>query len=131
MDSLQNNTENTQLAEVSDVNFQELIAKSQELANLNPIINLSAEYIELEKAGESFRGVYAGMQDMNVTDTQTGEQRKTKAVRFMIDKQIRINGGVVLVSEIERSGIDVGTPVEVTYTGKKGNLKIYSVTLLG
>jgi hypothetical protein len=131
MDNIQNTTENTELAMVADVNFQSLIAQSEKLQTLKPVINLSAEYIELEKVGESFRGIYIGKQRMQVTDQATGETRDIEGVRFLINKQVKINAGVVLVNEIDRSGINVGTPVEVAYTSKKGNVKIYSLTLLG
>jgi hypothetical protein len=36
----------------------------------------------------------------------------------------------VLVNEIKRAGIAAGTPVEVLYKEKKGNTKIYTLTLL-
>lgn len=131
MDNTQNTTENTELAMVSDVNFQTLIAQSEKLEKMKPVINLSAEYIELEKVGESFRGIYIGKQRMQISDQATGEMRDIVGVRFLINKQVKINAGVVLVNEIDRSGINVGTPVEVAYTSKKGNVKIYSLTLLG
>jgi len=131
MDNLTPTTENHQLAQVEDVNFQELIVKSQNLQDLNPVMNLSADYIELEKVGESFRGVYIGKQNMTIADKMTGEQRTMEAARFLIDKQVRVNAGVVLVNELDRAAIPVGTPVEITYSEKKGNVKIYSVTLLG
>lgn len=130
MDNTQNTTENTELAMVADINFQKLIAQSEKLQVLKPVINLSAEYIELEKVGESFRGIYIGKQRMQIADQTTGEMREIEAVRFLINKQVKINAGVVLVNEIERSCINVGTPVEVAYTSKKGNVKIYSLTLL-
>lgn len=131
MDNTQNTTENTELSMVSDVNFQTLIAQSEKLEKMKPVINLSAEYIELEKVGESFRGIYIGKQRMQISDQATGEIRDIEGVRFLINKQVKINAGVVLVNEIDRSGINVGTPVEVSYTSKKGNVKIYSLTLLG
>jgi hypothetical protein len=131
MDNTQNTTENTEMQMVSDINFQSLIAQSEKLQTLKPVINLSAEYIELEKVGESFRGIYIGKQRMQVTDQATGETRDIEGVRFLINKQVKINAGVVLVNEIDRSGINVGTAVEVSYTSKKGNVKIYSLTLLG
>jgi len=131
MDNIQNTTENTEMQMVSDISFQSLIAQSEKLQTLKPVINLSAEYIELEKVGESFRGIYIGKQRMQVTDQATGETRDIEGVRFLINKQVKINAGVVLVNEIDRSGINVGTAVEVSYTSKKGNVKIYSLTLLG
>ena len=52
------------------------------------------------------------------------------AEALLVDKCIRINAGVALVSECKKAGIDKGTPLEVTFKEKKGNLKIYSLTLL-
>ena len=112
-------------------NFAELVAKSTQLAEMQQIITLTAEYIELEKPSESFRGIYIGTQTMHLTDKVTGEEKSMTAVRFLINKQVFINAGVVLVNEIERAGINVGTSVEITYLRKEGNTKIYQVTLLG
>lgn len=105
-------------------------SSSDSLKKMNVLMDLTAEYVELEKAGESFRGVYIGFQDINITDKQTGESKKLKAARFIIDKKVRINAGAVLVSEINRAGVPVGTPLEVTYVRKDGNTKIYSIKLI-
>ena len=112
-------------------NFADLVAKSTMLNDLEQVVTLTAEYIELEKPSESFRGVYIGTQQMHIIDKVTGEEKTMDAVRFLINKQVFINAGVVLVNEIKRAGINVGTPVEVTYLRKEGNTKIYQVTLLG
>lgn len=108
----------------------EMLEASANLKSLKAAINLSPEYIELVKAGESFRGIFWGFTSITVNDQVTGEQRTIDAAAFLIEKAIRINAGVALVSECKKSGIDRGTPVEVTYKEKKGNLKIYSLTLL-
>ena len=98
--------------------------------SLKTAINLSPEYIELAKPGESFRGIFWGFTEITVNDQVTDEQRQIPAAAFLVDKCIRINGGVALVSECKKAGIDKGTPLEVTFKEKKGNLKIYSLTLL-
>jgi hypothetical protein len=124
---------NQQLARVNDVNAAitpEMLEASANLSNLKTAINLSPEYIELAKPGESFRGIFWGFTEMTVNDQVTGEQRTMPAAAFLVDKCIRINGGVALVSECKKAGIDKGTPLEVTFKEKKGNLKIYSLTLL-
>jgi hypothetical protein len=100
------------------------------LSNLKTAINLSPEYIELAKPGESFRGIFWGFTEITVNDQVTDEQRQIPAAAFLVDKCIRINAGVALVSECKKAGIDKGTPLEVTFKEKKGNLKIYSLTLL-
>jgi hypothetical protein len=110
--------------------FSALVEASAKLKDKKPIITLTAEYIELAKPGESFRGIFFGLQEMQVTDQGTGELKTIQAARFLIDKGVKINGGVVLVNEIKRSGIGSGAPIEVTFKEKKGNTKIYTITLL-
>lgn len=125
---------NQTLARVNDVNAAitpEMLEASSNLSKLKTAINLSPEYIELAKVGESFRGIFWGFTEITVNDQVTGEQRTIPAAAFLVEKTIRINAGVALVSECKKAGIDKGTPLEVTFKEKKGNLKIYSLTLLG
>lgn len=113
------------------VNIADLLVASTKLQTLKPVVTLSSEYIELESVGSSFRGIYAGTCEIKVTDKETGELRTLPSVRFIVDKKIRVNAGAVLVSECSRCGVSVGTPIEVKYTKKEGNVKIYELTLLG
>lgn len=106
------------------------IEKSQKMDKMRKVMTLSADYIELEKPSESFRGIYVGLQKMNITDKATGEMKELRAARFIINQKVFINAGAVLISELERANIPVGTPLEVTYERKEGNTKIYSITLL-
>lgn len=125
---------NQTLARVNDVNAAitpEMLEASSNLSKLKTAINLSPEYIELAKVGESFRGIFWGFTEITVNDQVTGEQRTIPAAAFLVEKTIRINAGVALVSECKKAGIDKGTPVEVIFKEKKGNLKLYSLTLLG
>ena len=125
-------TENVTIAVANEItNFAELVAKSTNLDNLEQVLTLTAEYIELEKPSESFRGVFIGTQHTNMTDKATGEEKIVEAARFLINKQVFINMGVVLVQELKRADVKIGTPVEITYLRKEGNTKIYQVTLLG
>lgn len=124
---------NQQLVSANDVNATitpEMLEASSNLSALNVAINLSPEYIELVKPGESFRGIFWGFTEITVNDQITGEQRVIAAAAFLVEKAIRINAGVALVSECKKAGISKGTPLEVTFKEKKGNLKIYSLTLL-
>ena len=122
------------VARVNDVNAAitpEMLEASANLSKLKTAINLSPEYIELAKPGEKFRGIFWGFTEITVNDQVTDEQRTIPAAAFLVDKSIRINAGVALVSECKKVGINKGTPLEVTFKEKKGNLKIYSLTLLG
>ncbi|NDC22434.1 hypothetical protein EBZ57_03660, partial [bacterium] len=58
---------NQQLARVNDVNAAitpEMLEASANLTKLKAAINLSPEYIELVKAGESFRGIFWGFTEI-------------------------------------------------------------------
>ena len=120
-----------QAPSISTMDFGAMVEKSAQLDNLQPLITLTADYIELEKPSEFFDGIFIGFQDMNVNDKQTVEQKIITAARFLINKEVKINGGAVLVKELERAKISVGTAVRVTYLRKDGNTKLYSLTLLG
>lgn len=118
-------------ASTQDFNFQEMIEKSANLEKLKPLITLTAEYIELEKPSEFFNGIFFGYQNMEVVDQVSGEVKKLVACRFIVNKEVKINAGIVLVNEIKRANLSIGTPVKVTYIRKEGNTKIYLLTLLG
>jgi len=115
----------------NEIDFASMVERSAFLGELKPLITLTAEYIELEKPSEFFDGIFIGFQDMNITDKQTGEQKILPAARFLMDKQVKINAGAVLIAEINRAKITIGTPLRVTYLRKEGNTKLYTLTLLG
>jgi len=112
-------------------NLEALLEASANLEDLEPVIQLTSEYVELAKPGETFKGIFIGFQAMNVTDKVTGEQSERTAARFLINKVVKINAGVSLVRELKNAGLPAGTPVQVTYVKKEGNLKIYALELLG
>ena len=121
----------TTIAVSTEVDFAAMVERSANMQEMKPLITLTAEYIELEKPSEFFDGIFIGFQEMNLTDKQTGEQKSLSAARFLIDKQVKINAGAVLVAELNRAKIVVGTPLRVTYLRKEGNTKLYTLTLLG
>lgn len=138
MTEINNNTDNAveitpaqTIAISNEVDFAAMVERSANMGELKPLITLTADYIELEKPSEFFDGIFIGFQPMNLTDKQTGEQKNLQAARFLIDKQVKINAGAVLVAELERAKISVGTPLRVTYLRKEGNTKLYTLTLLG
>lgn len=129
MNSEVNNTETTELSKGSDnIDLGKLMNLSEGLTKLKPVMTLTADYIELEKPDDFFRGVYIGIGEINVTDKVTGELKTIPSARFIVNKQVKINAGVSLVREVKN--IPEGTPLEVKYIKKDGNVKIYSITLL-
>jgi len=102
------------------------------LKKLKPVMQLTAEYVELAKPGDVFSGVYAGITTINVADKVTGELKQVEAARFITEeKKMVLNAGWVLVNEIKKAGVPMGAPLLVEFKCKKENTKIYSVTLLG
>jgi len=137
------NTENTQEIAVTatteiavaeqqlPTNFAQLLEASANVEKLKEVVTLTNEYIELEKPSDSFKGIFVGFIQMNVTDKVTGELRTMSSAQFLINKKMFINGGVNLVGQLKKSNVPSGTPVKVTYIRKDGNVKVYELTLLG
>jgi hypothetical protein len=115
----------------ADIDLAQFLEESTQLEDLEEKVILTASGISLDKVGESFNGIFWGFSVMTVKDQTTDELREIPAVQFLINKQIRINGGTALVSEFKQIGVVRGAKVKVTYAKKEGNLKIYSVSLLG
>lgn len=114
-----------------NIDLAAIVVASSTMTKLKPQLTLTASYLEFEKVGEKFRGIYLGMSTMNVTDKQTGELKSLECVKFIKDGKVVINGGYVLVEEVKRAALPIGTPLEVTYLKKEGNTKIYELALLG
>jgi len=118
----------------ADIDLAQFLEESTQLEDLEEKVILTASGISLDKVGESFNGIFWGFSTMTVKDNSqdaNGDLREIPAVQFLINKQIRINGGTALVSEFKQIGVSRGAKVKVTYAKKEGNLKIYSVSLLG
>lgn len=113
------------------VDLNTLLSDSENLDDLQEQIILTSEGISLDKVGEYFNGIFYGFSHMTVKDQATDEIKEIPAVQFVINKQIRINGGAALVNEFKKINVPKGTKVRVTFAKKEGNLKIYSVSLLG
>ena len=56
-------------------NLSSLLEASSNLDDLEPVIQLTSEYVELAKPGETFKGIFIGFQAMNVTNKETGDCR--------------------------------------------------------
>jgi len=114
------------------LDIQALLEKSSQMESMDTIVSLSPESITLDKVGESFRGIFMGFGEMTVNDSSVEEGKRTiPCAKFLINKKMCINGGAVLISEIKGANVALGTPLEVMYTEKRGNVKIYRITLLG
>lgn len=128
---MENNNQTLAVSPVEEMaNLSQMLEASSNLSKATASFTLSTSYIELSSEGDSFRGIFAGTTTISMTDQVTGEPKDQEVARFLIDKQVRINGGAVLLSELKSTGVAPGTPLEVTFVEKKGKTKIYSLTLL-
>jgi hypothetical protein len=110
--------------------LEAIMAASKNLNKASRILTLTNVYKEFS-LGEIFRGVYFGQVMIPVKDPITKDLVERKAVRLINDGVVYLNAGVNLVNQFERNSIPVGTAVEIEFIEKQGNVKVYSVALLG
>jgi len=125
------NTNQISLSNQQDLDLSSFLDQSEGLDQLEEKIILTPSGISLDKVGESFSAIFWGFSVMTVKDQVTEELKEIPAVQFLIDKQIRFNGGVSLVNQFKRINLTQGAKVRVTFVEKDKNTKIYSVSLLG
>jgi len=118
-------------ANEDNANLLASIAASENLANMKPVLQLSAEYIQLQVPGDYFDAIFIGFQDITVKDIPTGELKTITAARFAKDRKIVINAGASLVKQLQNTMVPPQTPLRVTFSKKDNNTKVYELTLLG
>ena len=92
-------------------------------------IELSSTYWSPEDAGDSFKGFYQGIEPSTYEDRKTGEVIDLPCALFLIQQGDTVstirNGSKRLVAALEdaadRGRIGVGSPILVTFMGKKKN----------
>jgi hypothetical protein len=115
----------------ADLDLASFLDQSDGLDQLEEKIILTPSGISLDKVGESFSAIFMGFSTMMTKDQVTEELKEIPAVQFLINKQMRFNGGVSLVNQFKRINLTQGAKVRVTFVEKDKNTKIYSVSLLG
>jgi hypothetical protein len=105
-----------------------------ELPNLDEMaegFKLEAKYFEFEERGQSKRGVYLGM-----TTMQSQENGKVvDMAQFQNADGMWVNSGAALTRQLRDRAVPIGTPLQVTYLGKKDTktghkIKDYEVRVL-
>ena len=125
------NTNQISLSNQQDLDLSSFLDQSEGLDQLEEKIILTPSGISLDKVGESFSAIFMGFSTMMTKDQVTEEIKEIPAVQFLINKQMRFNGGVSLVNQFKRINLTQGAKVRVTFVEKDKNTKIYSVSLLG
>jgi len=126
----QNLNSTTEISVQSTDDIAALLEASTGLEKKKPSLSLTQKYFEFAKVGEKTRGIFFGLTTINVKDKESEDLREIKAVQWISDKQVYINGGANLVSQVEKLNLPKGTAIEVEFTEKSGNVKIYSISLL-
>lgn len=88
-------------------------------------VDLSQEYWTPSDVGEKKRMIFAGVAERIVLDQKTSEEILLPCAVFVVPggdgHKTIVNGSKRLVAVFENGAIAKGTPVQVTYTGKKKN----------
>jgi hypothetical protein len=84
---------NVQVSVDTDIEtFTSLVEASATMTKMEPVISLTAEYISLEKPGESFRGIFIGYQKISKLNQSTGEMQEMEAAKFVQKNKPKNNG---------------------------------------
>ena len=87
--------------------------------------DLSQEYWTPNDVGEKRRMVFVEVQERVVLDQKSSEEILLPCVVFVQpingENKTIVNGSKRLVAVFENNAMDKGTPVEITYKGKKKN----------
>lgn len=88
-------------------------------------LELTAEYWTPEKEGETRRMFFSDFKTSMVTDQKTGEDIELVSAYFVevVDgvKKVICNASRRLTGVLESCNVAAGTPLEITYLGKKRN----------
>ena len=89
-------------------------------------VDLNQEYWSPQAEGETRRGVFWMIVPRTCTDTETGEMVELECAVLLFKQPDGkhgsfANGSKRLVGMIESNSIKQGTPLEITYKGKKKN----------
>jgi len=105
-----------------------IVPNSVDLAKLEVAsCDLNQEDWTPESIGEKKRMVFAGVQERTVLDQKTNEEIQLSCVVFWLpgespdQHRTVVNGSKRLVAVFENGAIQEGTPVQITYKGKKKN----------
>lgn len=102
-------------------------------------VKLEADYFEFKVEGEKSRGVFLGYQDVQFKTQDFDPKNPTytpgTAVKWMTKEggkaKAKICASVALVNTMKKNNVPVGSAIEIAYTGKDGNVKLFDVTILG
>jgi hypothetical protein len=89
-----------------------------ELPNLDEMaegFKLEAKYFEFEERGQFKRGVFLGFTKMKSQDND----KVVDMAQFQNKDGVWVNSGAALTRQLRDRAVPIGTPLQVTYLGKK------------
>lgn len=124
---------NQQMQVSNTPEFANLLARSEskDLDKKKAIFSINMGTFQLDKPGDSFRGLFYGIGTMTVTNKATGELTDLPAVQLVKDRKIWMNAGANLVGTLKGVNPAQGTAIEIVLKEiNKDNVKIYDVNVL-
>lgn len=105
----------------------------EQLKNAQPTVTITPTPINLDRVGDTFRGMFIGLQTFSKRDPNTGAVSELPVANFYDGVGIRTNMGAQLtrICAMLKPGVSVEVKLtELKRNGKGGSTKIYSVTPL-
>lgn len=110
-------------------NLSQIMALSHNLDNATVGMNVSPEYFEFTTPGSKMRGIYMGKTVIHKKNkVNPAIKDAIECVMWVSKGDTYMNGGKALVSKFDQ--LTAGTPVEIEYTGKDGEVKLFTVRIL-
>lgn len=113
----------------TSVDYKKLMSNVQLLDELEPKVSIKPvyKYFSAEKAGFKCRGLFVGF-----AKTKNAKGVVLDSVLWMEkDGRVYYNSATILVEDLTKYGIVKGTPIEITFMGKKGDAHNFEVMVLG
>lgn len=110
-------------------NFAKILEASRGLAEKKNVVSVTPSYMEFTTEGAEVRGIFCGFA-MISKKALDGTLTPIKCATWMDNGKMFMAGGVALVSEFEQRNINEGTAVQIKYTGKRGNTKLFDLAII-
>ena len=109
--------------------FADLLTKSKQLEEKKNVVSLTPSYFQFETQGTIVKGVFCGFTTIS-KKALDGSYTPIECATWMDNGKMFMAGGVALVDEFKRRHIAIGTSVQITYTGKNGNTKLFDLGVI-
>ncbi len=121
------------------VSLTDMYDKASQLNDNQEALTLTPEYYKFKGEGEKVRAIFAGIINATFINKEATKnnggikvyQDQDAVVFITKDKKSYLHAGVSLVKGVKGFNIAPGTPIEITFVEKKGDVAIFTVGVLG